>query len=610
LVHPNASAAPARRYQQTGLQLLNRDRLLLIGLVGSILLVLVALQMSSASYVDGQYLPVGHDAFYHGSRILDAVRTGSVPQFDARMHSPTGDWVTWPWAYDALLGAVTRSGHALFGLDPMAVAVHIPPVLGVLGVALLLAVVAGLGLSVGLAFIAVLCFALHAYTQFQFGVGALDHHGAEQLAVLALLALGVTWMQRPESRGLASSVGLCLGLSLGVHASLVVLQLPVLVALLLSWLRHENLSMRAAMAFASGLIVGALAILLPAQTFWQARFDLYYLSWLQFYCSLVTAGILLATSRWQSSPRVLAGFVLVGCVLVVPLIATIRFSASFLTGDLPAIAQIDEIRSPFSIAADPLGVRRISQVYTLLVWITPILLLAALGMSVSERDRARRYFWVWSAFGLALLMLQLRLGGLGVVFLYLPLLVLASKFTASRPHAARGVTAAIVVTLLIAYAPTLRYQLVGARVPAMDEQFATLRPILPALAEICSRQPGVVLATPGDGHLVRYFTDCSVVSNNFRLTPTDLERISTSLRLIEGPADKLRQDAPYVMYVLARLIAPAESADPVLFSELLNPAGDLPEGFRTLVEAGVTQPDGTRYDYLGVFAVATQSPTS
>ena len=145
----------------------------------------------------------------------------------------------------------------------------------------------------------------------------------------------------------------------------------------------------------------------------------------------------------------------------------------------------------------------------------------------------------------------------------------------------------------------------------MDEQFVTLQPILPALAEACSRDPGVVLATPGDGHVVRYFTDCGIVSNNFRLTPADLDRIATSLDLIGSPAGGFSDRAPYVKYVLARLVEPAESEDPVLFSELLNPtAGTLPPGFRKIAEIGVDQPDGSRLSFLGVFAVTTQSPAS
>ena len=77
-----------------------------IGLVGSLLVVALSLQVGSAARVGGEYVPVGHDSFYHGARIREAIDSGGVPQFDTRIHAPTGDWVTWPWAYDAALAAI------------------------------------------------------------------------------------------------------------------------------------------------------------------------------------------------------------------------------------------------------------------------------------------------------------------------------------------------------------------------------------------------------------------------------------------------------------------------------------------------------------------------
>lgn len=587
---------------------------ILIGLFGSILVVVVTLQMTSASHVDGQYLPVGHDAFYHASRILEAVESGTVAQFDQRMHAPEGDWVTWPWAYDALVAKIVRGVTAVTGADPMPVAVHVPLLLGIIGAWLVLAAALLLGLSTGLVAMAVACYGLHAFTQYQFGVGALDHHGAEQLAVLVSLVLGMHWLTRPESISRAAAVGATLGLALGVHAGLIMLQLPMLAALFLQWVRRDPPPFKSAMAFSIGLMTGTLLMLLPAETFGQRRFELYYLSWLQLYASMATTLLVMIMGGCRFSRRTLIGVALVAAALIVPMLAVLGFTAGFVTGSLPSIAQIDEIRSPLEVAFDTSGWRRISQVYTLLVWLAPVTAFVCFVMAFLERNRVTRYFWIWAVFGLVLLLLQQRLGSLGVTFLYLPVLVLASRILAVDPEARRLQIAAIAILLAVAYSPTLLFQLFGKRLPAMDEQYSTLRPIIPALVDICRREPGVMLVTPGDGHIVRYFTDCAVTSNNFRLTPADLEKASESLRLIGEPAARLHEEAPYVRYVLARLIAPAESPDPVLFSELLNPAGESPVGFRTLVEVGVNQADGSKMDYLGAFAVeglpVTQSPTS
>ncbi len=582
-----------------------------IGLAGALLVALSAFHVGSASRVGGQYVPVGHDSFYHGARVREAIESGNVPQFDERMHAPQGGWVTWPWAYDAVLAQAGRLAGSWFGAEPMTAVAHVPVLLGIVTALALTFVTLRLALPAGLALLALACFGLGATTQYLYGVGVLDHHGAEQLAMLLALGLGMAWRQHPDALAWPLLLGMTLGLALGVHASLVVLQLPLVATLLLGWWRDESNSLRGSWTLAAGLVAGSLAILLPAATFWQGWFDLYYLSWLQVYCSGVTIGVAVATGRWAFSWRRAAIMALVLVAAAIPLHAAMGFSASFLAGDLPAIALIDEIRSPYDVATDPGGFERIGRFYTLLIWLAPLLMIGSAYMAFRVADPARRYFWVWAAFGLLLTMLQQRLLSLGSVFLFLAPIVMLDAWLRSRPHAVRSATVAAALVMLVAYAPTLRHQLLAPRIPAMDEQFVTLRPVLPALAEACARHPGVVLATPGDGHIVRYFTKCGVVSNNFRLTSGDLDRIAASLDLIGGSAAALPGKAPYVDYVLARLVEPAESDDPVLFSELLNPAdGVLAPGYRPIVEVGATQPDGSRIDFLGLFAVPTRSPAS
>jgi hypothetical protein len=44
---------------------------------------------------------------------------------------------------------------------------------------------------------------------------------------------------------------------------------------------------------------------------------------------------------------------------------------------------------------------------------------------------------------------------------------------------------------------------------------------------------------------------------------------------------------------------------------LLNPVGDAAwPSYRSIVEVGVNRPDGSRVDFLGLFAVPTRSPAS
>jgi hypothetical protein len=582
-----------------------------IGLVGSLLVVVFSLQVGSAARFEGQYIPVGHDSFYHGARIRDALESGSVPQFDARIHAPAGDWVTWPWAYDAVLAAVGRVARSTLNLDPMAAVAHVPIALGVSAALALLFILGRLRLPIGLTLVAMLCFGVSGITQSLYGVGVLDHHGAEQLMMLLVLGFGAAWRQQADVAAWPLLLGLCLGLALGVHASMVALQLPLVATLLLGWRSGEVPTRHGSWRLAAGLAVGLLFVMLPAATFRQGRFDLYYLTWLQLYCSMITVGIAVVSSRWSYSPRRAIVLAVALLALALPLDATVRFSASFLASDLPAIARIDETRSPFEVAKDPGGFARISRFYSLLIWLAPLSLLGSAVMAFRDSDAARGHFWVWATFGLTLTILQQRLVSLGALFLFLAPLLLLAVWLANRPRAVRMAYVLAALGMVVAFAPTLRHQLLAPRIPAMDEQFVTLRPLLPALTDVCRRHPGIVLATPGDGHIVRYFTDCGVVSNNFRLTPLDIERISTTLELIRRPASELPQAASYVDYVLARLVEPAESEDPVLFSELLNPVGDAAwPSYRSIVEVGVNRPDGSRVDFLGLFAVPTRSPAS
>lgn len=579
-------------------------RYTLAWLFAALVTVFITLQMTSASFIDGQYLPVGHDAFYHGRRILDAVATGKLFQFDPLMHVPQGDWVTWPWAYDFLLAkavglVVTLTGNS----NAPAILMHLPPLLAVITVGVVLGIGAELRLPVAVSAVAALCFAVHAFTQYQFGVGALDHHGAEQFATLGALWLGLRWLNRPTGVFRASLAGVWLGGVLGIHAALFILQLPLLAVLQLNWLRGERMPMRSSMAFGAGLLLATSAVLIPAVTFWQARFVVYYLSWLHLYVAACVSLVVLFLARYPYTRPALLRLVLLAIGLAIPLLAALAFSRSFLSGDLATISDIDEIYSPLAIAAQELGLRRVNQLYTLLVWVAPLTLLACIVMAVREPGAARRYFWLASAFGLALLLMQLRLGSLGVYFLYLPLLLLTHIAATRWPNARNALWIAAGGALVVAYYPTFRHQLFNEHVPAMDQQYSTLRPLLPVLRDACAQDPGVVLAEPGDGHLIRYFTECSVISNNFRLTPLDVAKVRESLNLIELPLAQVRAQAPHVKYVVARLVAPNESPDPVLFLELLGAAPPADPDLQMLAELKVTQPDGTKQKFLGAYRI-------
>ena len=145
----------------------------------------------------------------------------------------------------------------------------------------------------------------------------------------------------------------------------------------------------------------------------------------------------------------------------------------------------------------------------------------------------------------SLVPLQLRMASFGVFYLYLPLIVLAAAaMRGGRGHGTR-IWRPRSIALCAAYYPTVRYQLFRPE-PARGGA-CSLRPcsrLLPVLRDACAQDPGVVLAEPGDGHMIRYFTKCSVIANNFRLTPLDVAKVQRRVPDYRVPVEQVRLSAP------------------------------------------------------------------
>src|SRR4051812_19772617 len=102
-------------------------KLAMIWIVGALAAVVAALAPMSSAMIDGHYIPVGPDGFYHARRILDAVADpAAFFQFDPFTEVPEGHLVSWPWAYDYLLSILVRIALALHVTgNALAALVHI-----------------------------------------------------------------------------------------------------------------------------------------------------------------------------------------------------------------------------------------------------------------------------------------------------------------------------------------------------------------------------------------------------------------------------------------------------------------------------------------------------
>lgn len=579
----------------------------LLWLTGSIVLIAGALGSVSASYVDGQYLPSNPDAFYHARRILDAVMHGApIADFDARMHAPEGSWLTWPWAYDALMARIT----SLFGpfADEAAanrVLMHIPVAAGPVMVALMVLIARQLALPFLLAVLAVIGTSLLPVTFMLFAVGNIDHHYFELLMTLGTLSAGLWFFGSRGSVSAAVVLGLLLGLALGIHNGLFILQIPVVLALLWRWVRAEMLPARSQLwAFAAALLTGTLAVGLPSEPLRQGFFEYYTLSWFHVYISACTAIVAVLVSYPHSRIMwgVLAAFVIAATV---PIFSTMIHAGHFLAGDLERLGEVFEVASPFKLWLRH-GSKYSTGIYSWLLLLAAPSLLFSVWLAWTTRDAARQFYAIAAAFTLALLLLQFRLGVFGIAAMVVtPLLAAKLALEAWPGHRRAGL-----LTCLALFAAAI-----GPTYPAWQTKWSLaasgsyefVRSSFPILDSACARRPGIVLVPVDSGHWIRYHTRCSVIANPFLLTPQHSAKVRQMRRLMMMTPEELLANDKLVSYVLVHHIVPVRpvrvrQADGIhtmespsleewrtsrmstLEARLLDPTARLPPGFELLWE--------------------------
>lgn len=577
----------------------------LVGLV-------VMLYPVTATFVDGSYVPVGPDGFYHARRILDAVADpGSFFQFDTYTEVPEGNLVTWPWFYDYALSFVVRLAVALgLARDPVSALAHIPAFLFPFALLLVVSICRALALSPVLTLLAMVATACFPLNQTIYAVGCIDHHFAEHLFVLGTLTAALHWFKRPESRIPAVICGLSLGLASGVHSALFVLQLPLLGTFLLSWLRRQALP-RHVPSFAATLVITQLAVALPSLPLRLGHFNYYTLSWFQPYVAACTSVIAVLLARLPFSRRTVALLAGVSLLLLLPTLHQVLYAGDFFTNSIGDMSQLIEVRSVAVMWAE-MGTAFVSANYSWLILLLPLTALLCAWWVWRERDAMQTHFAVVSLAGLALLTAQTRLHYFGSLALYLPWLVaLHRQWDTARARLAATSLAAIV--LLVAFAGGLQSRVFAPQILSGDPNYAATRSMYALLAARCAEAPGVVLADPLDGHYIRYHSRCSVIANNFLVTRQDVDKWLEAKRLLGLRASQLAAEAPSVRYLLLRrasiftldqagflTFAPGEypgKPDHPLVRELLAAdAGALPVGFKLVYEMrpGAGQPPFAR----------------
>jgi hypothetical protein len=600
------------------------DRIL-IWLAASVTAVGFQLIRRSASLVDGSYLPVGNDSFYHARRILDAVAgDGSVWQFDPRIDVPDGSLIIWPWGYDYAMAAIVRLLSAV-GVDgnPMGTLAMIPPVAVAASVALILIIAELMALPRWAAALAAFFYAVSPLTQWMHSVGVVDHHWAENLFVLASVAAGMWWMNRPERQGRAIALGTILGTAQAVHPALFLLQLPIVVTLAMLWIQRDMPPARAVIAFSTALISVTTLAALPSVATRAGHFEYLRLSLFHIYVAVASGAMAIAAASTVRSVRAVATLLITATILAAPIVTQLASAGHFLSREFAALATIGEAYSLPAMASKPGGLGEIAGQYSLLVFVTPLVLIGCIAALVLRPRKPMAYFLISSALGLCMLIAMFRFHPYGSFALLLPLLAACSALS-ERGHVPKRVMATVVpIAVTLACIPSLARALGPGPGPGGEPYYAVTGAIYPALNDVCRTAPGLVLASNNDGHYIRFHSDCPVIATNFLVTAEDEAAIARVQRYLSMSPDEFLAADSGTRYVLARvqgtLLVRSDGqiamvgrsyvgqTTPRLPADLLLADADaLPASFRLVAELKLQGPHG--YPLARLFEVLPDPP--
>lgn len=577
-------------------------RLALIWLLGGTIALLAALNWSPSVFYEGDVLPTGHDSWYHARRILDAVASPSdIAQFDPRIYAPEGSWIPWPWGYGYLMAWIGYIAVSINeNLDPLLVLVYVPAVWSFVTAALILGICGALGLNLWLRLAAILCFALSPLTQALHGLGRIDHHFFEYTIVLAALLTGLRWLHNTASTRDAVLCGVVLGAACAFHNGLFVLQVPLLGALVLMWLKGIRMPLRATTYFAGSLLAATTAAVLPSQPFQEGFFTYYLLSWFHLYVSICTAvcAVLLQRLRFDRTGLAVLAFVATG--LLIPLFLELRAGLGFVGMNIVELQDMPETRSVYGgTGSQSMSWRQLLYDYSGLIFLLPAVVPASAWLAVRGSRPDRIFFYAFTVFGAAMLAAQFRFHYFGSFALHLPLLVWFQYWlgTLPRVRAWSGLT----ILLVAAYLPAAT-SLDASPTPGYSADYVVTRSIYPSLAEACRKDPGVVLADRNDGHYIRFHTECSVAVNNLVNSEQHRRRIRQTRELFSLDPVELRARAPWVEFLFVRRednvldpdISDAQmrQSNPKLTTSLLLDAPPFPDGYHMLHEVALKRRDG------------------
>ncbi len=588
--------------------------------VFSLITIAIAMLYQSAAVINGEYIPVGNDSFYHARRIIDAaISDRGFYQFDSMIHVPEGSWINWPWAYDYLLSVLLQFVLWLRpDMQAMKFLAFVPVAWVFVNTGLMTLIARQVRLKTSLTAIGLLLFSLLPLTQNLHGIGLIDHHFIELTFVLLTVLFGLKFFETFDCQH-AIYLGIILGAAPSMHNGLFVLQIPILATAFLIWIKGMELSRPATLSLAATIVISTLLIVLPSAAFHDMQFEFWTLSWFHLYVAIGSTIVLVFLAYRTFDMTNLGFFFALGVLMLLPLLAKVTIGTAFVTGNMGMIKYVTEAQSPIARLLGEDGLYRLLRSYSWLIFVAPLLgAFHAFGL-FRHRQPVSIFFSVMVVLGITMMLMQYRLHPFGTWALIIASLLYVQGLQQRREWSSLVTMTATLAVVAIGLQPSIQHKLFVQQPLGLSYDYAASFVAYSRLAEACAEQSGNVISSGNDGHYIRYHTDCSVLINNFLMTPFHQQKVKEANTFMRMSPAEFLEAAPHVRYVFARMYkiydfdengptpAPADQVrkkNPALFSDLIF-SDDLPPEYQLLIE--LNTPDILDYSFVRIFKIVRQN---
>jgi hypothetical protein len=390
-----------------------------------------------------------------------------------------------------------------------------------------------------------LFYAISHLTQGLYGVGRIDHHGAEQIVFLLVALCGLHWISKPGNKAIAISFGIILGGMPVIHTSLIVIMLPVSIYITLAWMRGEEPHNTIVVGYSA--IITSLLLASQSLPVHEFHFEFSTYSWFHIYTVLVFLFLCLYLQHTPYNKKNASLLFLLLSACATPVFLQIN-ALHYLQGDLYSFHFLTETRSPI-LGAKYLNIPSLVSWYSGLIYLMPLVFIWCVWAIFKDKSSAIRYLAIIGLFGLALSLNQFRFFVFGTLAL-----IIISVYLLDRYLVIPGKYKWLYAIFMIV--STQAWSFPHLTTPPKTANNPTFIVILPGLRQLgheCQHNGGVVLTDSFDGHYIRYFSKCRVISNNFLITQQHEEKIRLTHEMFKLDSTELLHRYPWVDYIFVRL---------------------------------------------------------